>query len=256
MSPIELLLHVTLPLIPILAIAVVTLNTLQTNTIRDIQGALVDYDVDDMYDLVIEIQRQELMIRYELVLDAWEAKLCLGAFPIDEGAEATPDGQQAEEPTLAEIFVVGKEGFPRDPRFRILCSKANESLGSTSVKILVTDFYKEALALEIVKDGKKIKKTLWDSRHRRMPARLRGTGVRPVTEKNREWALDRITERVEKAHRRVNNIQLAAVQAVYEASAKNADSEFAAASEDEVEKKILQAFRGRTIPLLPGLFDK
>ena len=52
-SPLELLLHVTLALLPILAIAVVTLNTVQTNLRRGIEG--------DLHVAVLDVQKQRLI---------------------------------------------------------------------------------------------------------------------------------------------------------------------------------------------------
>lgn len=262
-SPLELLLHVTLALVPILAVALVTLNSIQTQSIERIKGAMKDLEVEDIHELVIEIELQKLIDRYETVLAARELQLCLAAFPLPAKAgPAAGAGTDGGELTAEKLFPVDEDGFPDDPRFKQLCDEAQRMFGNPTDSVidkLAVTIYEEAIRRVV--DGN----VMYDNQYHPVPAAVLAAHpeMPTVSRENREYALQRIGERIRSAVSHARKIQMAAVGSALSVAAQKRLLAFGGdeVGETEIEKVIAEVkenihreFAARGLPLIKDLF--
>lgn len=255
-SPLEILLQVALPLIPILAIAVVTLGAIQRSDVEKLKGGLEDYDAGSIHELVIQLERQRLIARYELLLRSKENELALGAFPFADNSmkgnkdALAPRGSSLAEPAGLVQFPLDDEGFPTDARFAQLCQATQTIFRDRKTDNL------DGLALELYIDALKLKGIdkqgdMYDAKYYPSPAGADEKTTTIVGEGNRTYALTNIKAKLMKYLADVQEVQFFAVQSL---QLKRGEA-FEAIEEREVYQNILGAFRDKGLPLYPYLIE-
>lgn len=181
MSPNDALVQVALPLVLILAIITRLMVVEYTEAVRN-KGPRI-----------LEMWKQQLILRIDTVMDGWEKKAQFGAFP---------DFQR----------VHWDKAFPDDQRFADLCAK---SLEMNDRKKLQDDLYNAALAYEPPAGEEETALqfiTLYDPLARTQPD---DPSMVPedfvINGQRRAYALSYVTDRVSKWEEKVEGLQWAAV---------------------------------------------
>jgi len=181
LSPNDALVQVALPLVLILAIITRLMVIEYTEAMRN-QGPRI-----------LDMWKQQLILRVDTVMDAWEREAELGAFP--------------------DFSRIQWEGaFPNDQRFESLCGKALEMNDRAKLQ---DDLYNAALAYEPPageEEGALQFITLYDPLAKTQPADP--TLVSEdfiIDEERRDYAFGYVADRVAKWKEQVEGLQWAAV---------------------------------------------
>ena len=181
LSPNDALVQVALPLVLILAIITRLMVIEYTEAMRN-QGPRI-----------LDMWKQQLILRVDTVMDAWEKEAELGAFP--------------------DFARVQWEGaFPDDERFASLCSKALEMNDRSKLQ---DDLYNDALSYEPPageEEGALQFITLYDPIAKAQPADPSLVSEDFIINKERrDYALGYVADRVAKWKEQVEGLQWAAV---------------------------------------------
>lgn len=240
MSALEFLSQVTLVLIPILAMAVVLLNQIQSQVLDRFQSDMQRHGFTQVQQLVDESQKQRLIARIERVLRQYRDKMCLEAFPIEGAGESRPD----------LLFAPDEQGFARDPRFRRLCDEACKLFREQTpaeFQERIDETYRTVL--EPLPDGSE----MFDRTYRKPPTNDDKADI--VSQENRDFALKQIKTGLENLERHAMATQRAAADLVAAALVSRVEATAALGADaipDElsVRAKVDELFRKKELPLL------
>lgn len=229
---IGILAHITLVLLPILAIVSVV-------NLANLRGGIEG----DLNEAILKVQLQWLIARCDRVLAQRERWLLLEVFPA---------GDLSGQTVLPDVFAVAEDGFPKDPRFKRLCTRAQQEVGNKTVDQLVAELYDAAIHLDVDDE------TLGaDENRMRTPAPKGEPQAPEITEGHRAYAMRRIRERVLTWEPRVVSVQQAALVAAFKAETnKVLRGAIAAPDVEAIEENMSRECDARGIPLLPSVLSE
>jgi hypothetical protein len=225
LSPNDALVQVALPLVLILAIITRLMVIEYTEAVRN-KGPRI-----------LEMWKQQLILRIDTVMDAWERDAELGAFP---------DFQRVQ----------WKGALPHDQRFATLCAKAQEMNDRSKLQ---DDLYNAALAYEPPAGEEETALqfiTLYDPMAKAQPE---DPSLVPedfvINEKRRAYAHGYVADRVSKWREQVEGLQWAAVAQCADKMPLNAAGE----SPDKLSTQLTQVaseMSKRGYPLMNSVVEE
>jgi len=224
MSPNDVLVQISLPVVLILAIAtrLITIGQGMSNQTQN--------------EAVLDLWKQHLILRVDRTLDRWEEKSGLPQFS-----------------DFGRVYWDGH--WPRDDRFSQLCQKARELADLERMK---ETLYREALTYQPSETNEQAgavanwSVTLYDPRY--AAAGTASNSVPPeyrIDDTRRQYALHHIEERCKRWSREIETLQWKLVDRL--ASELPVENNLTDARLDVQMKNITSALEARGYPLLPGI---
>ena len=223
-SPNDVLVQVALPLVLILAIAVRLMNIAQSAATQD------------QAPVVLDLWKQQLILRIDRVLDQWEK---------DSGLAALPDFSRVQ----------WSEAWPEDERFQQVC---RQSQALSEPDQMSVHLYDQALRYEPASDASTSSNAfrylvqLYDPLSSVKPENPEAIPAEyTITPERREFALNYIGERCRTWRDQVENLQWSAVNRI--ARALPLQEGITEQNLPEQMKKLAHSLNERGYPLLPSV---
>ena len=205
LSPIELLAHITLPLVLILAISTQLISVSHSAAIRDVENTISELKKDGAWTNVLAAWRQNFIRRIDLVCLERTHSMRLNLF-----TQAAVDERGALHKQVHLDRVLWQDGFPADDDLKHLFTSAQALLNPNKLEL---ELYEKVLTYRPPNGSPAEFPMLFD-------AVLPGRDSQPapqdfrVTDEQRAFALEKIRQRCVRWVQLVEMLQLGVVSAV------------------------------------------